>query len=185
MKLERKKNSCNNSTINYIRQDIPGIYFQRILIAHNIKNLSFLWIRSQLSREWFEEERILSSYKIWRVKKSRNHPLLLNLLLNPSFPRQPCHLSGRNVRKGGEIATESTRLETISDKYNEFLLRKRLSFSHSNCRRRGNIPLDLIYKAGQQRLLEGRSRVTLIRESPRGRQAALSKWVSGSRRLLP
>ena len=41
------------------------------------------------------------------------------------------------------------------------------------------------YKAGQRRLLEGRSRVTLIRESPRGRQAALSKWVSGSRRLLP
>lgn len=116
MKLERKKNSCNNSTINWIRQDIPGIYFQRILIAHNIKNLSLLWIRSQLSRERFEEERkkkdgafldlhltILSSYKIWRVKKSRNHPLLLNLLLNPSFPRQPCHLSGRNVRKGGEI----------------------------------------------------------------------------------
>lgn len=100
---KEKKNSCNNSTINYIRQDIPGIYFQRILIAHNIKNLSLLWIRSQLSREWFEEERILSSYKIWRVKKSRNHPLLLNLLLNPSFPRQPCHLSGRNVRKGGEI----------------------------------------------------------------------------------
>ena len=42
-----------------------------------------------------------------------------------------------------------------------------------------------IYKAGQRRLLEGRSRVTLIRESPRGRQAALSKWVSGLRRLLP